>query len=104
MKQSKLRRKRVIRYAILYFVLLVIFVGLIAGPIAAGPMVPKSLTASLNSKPFYLIQPNGLNNDDTQGTKQTGTGAPDYSGAALTMTTATPSAADATPTPKKKGN
>jgi 1,3-beta-glucan synthase len=51
----------VIRYAILYFVLLVVFIALIVGPVVAGKFmeVPK-LTL-----PIDLIQPTGLNNNNT---------------------------------------
>lgn len=71
MKQSKLRRKRVFRYSILYFIMLVVFVGLIVGPIVAGGKIPKSVTSSLSST--NLVQPDNQNNNDTDGTKQTGT-------------------------------
>ncbi len=79
MKQSKLRRKRVFRYAVLYFVMLVLFVGLVVGPIVAGKKIPASVTNSLKST--NLVQPTNLDNDDTDGHTQTGTGAPNYSGA-----------------------
>jgi len=88
MKQSKLRRKRVFRYAVLYFVMLVVFVGLVVGPMVAGKSIPASLTRSI---PAHLLQPTGLNNDDTQGRTQTGTGRPGYSGA-FTPTAAASSA------------
>jgi 1,3-beta-glucan synthase len=78
MKQSKLRKRRVWRYAVLYFVMLVIFLALIAGPIIASPEITKA-TKSL-SIPQYLLQPVGLDNNDTQGTTQTGTGAPGRAG------------------------
>ncbi|KAI9822337.1 MAG: 1,3-beta-D-glucan synthase [Pycnora praestabilis] len=60
LKQSKLRKRRVIRFAILYFVMLVIFLALIVGPIVAG----KFLT-TLPSIPLNLLQPTGQNNNDT---------------------------------------
>lgn len=66
MKQSKLRRRRVWRYAVLYFVMLVIFLVLLVGPILAGGTintVTSSLTKSLGNG---LIQPNygnGTNNN-----------------------------------------
>lgn len=76
-----------IRFAILYFVLLVVFIGLIVGPAVAGKMILPSLEDSLsNLFGLYLLQPNDLNKDNTRGESQTGTGAPDYSGAGLTMT------------------
>jgi 1,3-beta-glucan synthase len=61
LKQTKLRRRRVIRYAILYFVLLVIFIALIVGPVVAG----KYLDFSNMGIPMQLLQPTGLNNNDT---------------------------------------
>ncbi|KAJ2896588.1 beta-glucan synthase component gls1 [Zalerion maritima] len=83
MKQSKLRRKRVFRYAVLYFVMLVVFVGLIVGPVVAGRFIPESLT---NSIPMDLYQPTSFSNDDTNGSSLTGTGAADYSGYLATAT------------------
>ncbi|OCK84889.1 glycosyltransferase family 48 protein [Lepidopterella palustris CBS 459.81] len=77
LKQTKLRKRRVIRYAILYFLILIVFVALIAGPIVAG----KYLT-SLPTIPMQLLQPTGLNNNDTSGS-QTGTAV---NGAAATGT------------------
>ncbi|XP_044717612.1 1,3-beta-glucan synthase component domain-containing protein [Hirsutella rhossiliensis] len=96
MKQSKLRRRRVIRFAILYFTLLALFIGLIAGPIVAGRQIPEKTlrqignSASLSGK-FQLMQPNALNKDNTNGTQETGTGKPGYSGLSTT------SARDLTP-------
>ncbi|KAK3290767.1 glycosyltransferase family 48 protein [Chaetomium fimeti] len=78
MKQTKLRRRRVVRYAILYFVLLVVFLALIVGPIVAGKYVPASLFEMLEST--NLVQPTGLSNDDTRGKTETGTAAASYSG------------------------
>lgn len=78
LKQTKLRKRRVVRYAILYFVILIIFAALIAGPIVAG----KFLT-SLPSIPMQLLQPTGLNNNDTS-SSQTGTAL--VGGAAATAT------------------
>lgn len=63
MKQTKLRRRRVIRYAILYFVLLVVFIAVMVGPVVAGKYVPSSLLTSI---PMDLVQPTGLNNNDTK--------------------------------------
>jgi len=67
LKQSKLRKRRVIRYSILYFLILIIFVALIVGPIVAGKFL-----SSLPTIPMDLLQPTGLNNNDTTG-KHTGT-------------------------------
>jgi 1,3-beta-glucan synthase len=62
LKQTKLRKRRVIRYAILYFVLLVVFLALIVGPIVAG----KQLKLNLPSLPMEILQPTGYNNNDTK--------------------------------------
>lgn len=78
MKQSKLRKRRVWRFAVLYFVMLVVFLALVVGPIVAATNITQG-TSSIFSTPkntLYLLQPVGLNNNDTQGTNQTGTGAP----------------------------
>ena len=48
-----------IRFALLYFIMLIIFVALLAGPSVAGKYVPK-LTI-----PLDLLQPTGQNNNDT---------------------------------------
>jgi 1,3-beta-glucan synthase len=60
LKQSKLRRRRVIRYAILYFIMLIVFICLVAGPIVASRFIN-----GLPSIPMDLLQPTGLNNNDT---------------------------------------
>lgn len=73
MKQSKLRKRRVWRYAVLYFIMLIIFLALIIGPIVAGSMI---LSDSLESSiPMHLFQPQGLDNNNTMNETQTGTGA-----------------------------
>ncbi|KAI4120785.1 MAG: hypothetical protein LQ338_006769 [Usnochroma carphineum] len=59
-KQSKLRKRRVIRFATLYFIMLIIFVALLA-----GPLVVAKLKISLPSIPMDLLQPTGLNKNDT---------------------------------------
>ena len=78
MKQTKLRRRRVIRYAILYLVLLVVFVAIMVGPGVAGKHLNISWPDLLTKE--GLIQPTGLNNDDTEGRKPTGTGKVPYTG------------------------
>lgn len=60
LKQTKLRRRRVIRYAILYFVLLVVFIALIVGPVVAGKFLKFNMKI-----PMELLQPTGLNRNDT---------------------------------------
>ncbi|GME44344.1 putative glucan synthase protein [Neofusicoccum parvum] len=70
LKQTKLRKRRVTRYSILYFAMFAVFIALIVGPLVAR----KSLT-SLPDIPMDLVQPTGLNHNDTKGTSETGTGA-----------------------------
>lgn len=60
LKQSKLRKRRVIRFAMLYFTMFIIFLLMIIGPIVAS----KFMT-SLPSIPMNLLQPTGQNNNDT---------------------------------------
>lgn len=86
LKQSKLRRKRVFRYAVLYFTLLILFLVLFVGPSIAGKYVPTSVFDMLSST--SLVQPTDQNNNNTIGETETGTGAASYSGALLTMTSA----------------
>ncbi|KAK5057554.1 hypothetical protein LTR84_011554 [Exophiala bonariae] len=61
-KQSRLRKRRVIRYAILYFLLLVIFLALIIGPVIIRNL---NIIKSLPDIPLDLYQPTGQNNNDT---------------------------------------
>jgi 1,3-beta-glucan synthase len=77
LKQSKLRRRRVWRYAILYFVMFVIFLALAIGPVVAGAKlngVLKGLSDSGSQLLSGLVQPTGLNNNDTRDRNVTGTG------------------------------
>lgn len=62
LKQSKLRKRRVVRYAILYFTLLILFIVLIVAPLIAKKFIGSSITSSI---PMNLYQPTGLNNNDT---------------------------------------
>ncbi|KAH9819855.1 Glycosyltransferase family 48 protein [Teratosphaeria destructans] len=68
LKQSKLRKRRVVRYAILYFSMFVLFIILVVGPVIASKFisVPKLDI-------MQLEQPDNWNNNDTLGTSQTGT-------------------------------
>lgn len=61
LKQSKLRRRRTIRYAILYFTLFVIFIVLIVAPMVAG----KFMNLKVDTLPMNLMQPTNLKNNDT---------------------------------------
>lgn len=54
-----------VRYAILYFVLLVVFVALLAGPVVGAKFLDVNQFAS--KVPMNLIQPTGLNFNDTNG-------------------------------------
>jgi len=77
LKQSKLRKRRVIRYAILYFVMLIVFVVLIVGPLVAGKFI-KGVKI-----PMQLAQPTGLNRNDTL-SSETGTAVATGGGGAAT--------------------
>ncbi|CCD34547.1 glycosyltransferase family 48 protein, partial sequence [Botrytis cinerea T4] len=82
LKQSKLRKRRVWRYAVIYFALFIVFLALLIGPLIVGK---KILTDSLTSKiPFKLYQPIGQDNNDTRGYNETGTGCVTCSGASAT--------------------
>ncbi|EME40368.1 glycosyltransferase family 48 protein [Dothistroma septosporum NZE10] len=76
LKQSKLRKRRVVRYAILYFSMFVLFIVLIVGPIVASKFVSFKLNV------MELQQPSDWNNNDTSGS-DTGTAV---GGAAATAT------------------
>jgi len=69
LKQSKLRKRRVIRYAIMYFFLLVIFVLLVAGPLIARSKIPMSDFEKQFKEGILngLMQPldSGLKHNDT---------------------------------------
>lgn len=96
MKQTKLRRRRVIRYAILYFVLLVLILALIIGPAVAGTYIPKSVFNISMLKDNHLFQPTGLNNDDTRNETETGKKNPSYTGVLWSQIKASQNAAKAT--------
>jgi 1,3-beta-glucan synthase len=86
MKQSKLRRRRVIRYAILYFTLLIVFIALVAGPAVVGKIMGESLSKTLEKMiPLKgLVQPNYLEHDNTNSSSVTGIKNPSYTGPGLT--------------------
>jgi 1,3-beta-glucan synthase len=93
LKQSKLRKRRVIRYAILYFLLFVVFMALIIGPVIAGKMPAlKGIGKSLGN-PMDLFQPASQNNNDTTGEK-TGKGLEPGQGATNIGTGSEASATD----------
>lgn len=62
MKQSRLRKRRVIRFATLYFFLLIVFILLFFGPIIVSKFIDLN---SFGSIPLDLLQPTGQNNNDT---------------------------------------
>ncbi|CUS09659.1 unnamed protein product [Tuber aestivum] len=66
-KQSKLRKKRVIRFSVVYFLMLVVFLALIVGPVVAKKILIDA-TKSVNIMPdMGLQQPHDTyyNNTDT---------------------------------------
>lgn len=84
MKQSKLRRRRVIRFAVLYYAMLVLFLALVIGPAVAGDQLMGFMPDMLQPGKatvanFYLVQPYDQDRDDTNSTSLTGTGRPGYS-------------------------
>jgi len=97
LKQSRLRKRRVIRFAIMYFTMFVIFLALLIGPIVAAKFIGK-IKLSL---PMQLLQPTGQNNNDTSGittgallngaggTAATGTAAASAAGTASAAATTT---------------
>lgn len=88
-KQSKLRQRRVIRWTIIYFVMLVLFLGLIIAPALAGKYLPSSImTIFEDLAGFHLLQPKNQDRNNTNGTQATGTGMPGYTGAAFVSSTA----------------
>lgn len=81
MKQSKLRRRRVFRFAVLYFVLFIVFMGLMIAPVFVGELLPKTISEKAGDiMGMNLYQPNNQDNDDTNFEEPTGIKAPNYSG------------------------
>jgi len=87
MKQSKLRKRRVWRFAVLYFLLFVLFVALIAGPIVAGKYTDSFVDNLTSNNPKGLVaslfQPRNQSNNDTGHTVST-----EPSSTSLTQSTA----------------
>lgn len=66
LKQNKLRKRMVRKYATLYFGILLLFLILLIAPAVAGKQVDiKSLTKNLPTFAEGLIQPTGQDNNDT---------------------------------------
>lgn len=80
MKQSKLRRRRVTRFAILYYVLFVVFIALIVGPAVAGDKINVKSLQDQFGDGLRIVQPNHQNHKNTNSSSLTGTGNPDYTG------------------------
>lgn len=94
MKQSKLRKRRVFRFAVLYYVLFVVFLALVVGPAVAGPRLDFDLADMLGEPAgMRLVQPNGQDRNNTNGTSATGTGMDGYSGVGLQQSSETGSRA-----------
>jgi 1,3-beta-glucan synthase len=72
LKQTKLRKRRVTRYAILYFSLFVFFMALVIAPAVLGNQLTGNMKP-LSVAGMRLQQPVNWNNNDTSGL-QTGTG------------------------------
>lgn len=55
------------RFAVLYFVLFIVFLALVIGPAVAGKFIYKTLADMVGDKGtvFDMLQPTGLNNNDT---------------------------------------
>ncbi|KJX93391.1 1,3-beta-glucan synthase component like protein [Zymoseptoria brevis] len=89
LKQSKLRKRRVVRYAILYFTMFVLFVALIVGPVIVLKI--RKEVPDFGTLPLQLLQPaNWKNNDTTNkvtGTRNVGGGASATGGAARASST-----------------
>ena len=67
MKQSKLRRRRVIRYSCIYASLLILFIGILVAPIVAGKNISSSFVNSVPHTGIFagLVQPLNQTNNDT---------------------------------------
>ncbi|KAK8022637.1 1-3-beta-glucan synthase component gls1 protein [Apiospora rasikravindrae] len=77
LKQSKLRRRRVIRFAILFFTLFFIFLALIIGPAVLHSIVDQKFWGNFKSIPDGFLQPfNQTHNNTIE--QETGTGRPGY--------------------------
>ena len=77
LKQTKLRKRRVVRYAILYFTLFVLFMVLLIAPAVIGNLglLDSTFESMQGDSLMYLMQPNNWNNNDTSSSK-TGSGLP----------------------------
>lgn len=70
-----------VRFAILCYTMLVLFLALVVGPSVVGQNMDIDIQGMVPSLPFRLIQPNDLDHNNTNGTTLlTGTGAESYTG------------------------
>jgi len=106
MKQSKLRKRRVMRYAILYFIMLIIFAVLIIGPGVVGRLEavknsikPGQILGDNNDTIGQLVQPHPADQDrdNTWQSSMTGVWGESYTG----IRTSTRTAENAKATPDK---
>jgi len=67
MKQTKLRKRRVVRFAILFFTLFVVFLAVAIAPAFLGTVIPASVMDIKTLTQYGLIQPSNWNNNDTSG-------------------------------------
>ena len=65
LKQARLRRRMVKKYAFLYFAMLIFFVACIVAPAVAANYVPKDIGSSLSGITKNLFQPRSQDNNDT---------------------------------------
>ena len=84
LKQSKLRKRRVIRYAILYFAMFFLFFILVVGPVIINKVHILDDVGFSSILPAGFVQPTGWNNNDTnaQVTGKNNTGGAAASGGA----------------------
>ena len=95
MKQSKLRRRRVFRFAVLYFFLFIVFMGLMIAPVFVGDKLSPALEQAKEIVGLNLYQPNNQENDDTDGEEPTGIKGPSYTGKFTLSATSSPKATTA---------
>lgn len=65
LKQAKLRKRMVRKYCTLYFLILILFVIVIAAPAVAASHIPDDIGTSLSGVFQGIFQPRGTNKNDT---------------------------------------
>ncbi|KAK9463805.1 1,3-beta-glucan synthase component-domain-containing protein [Lipomyces oligophaga] len=91
LKQTKLRKRMVKKYATLYFAMLILFVALIVAPAVAGKYTPDNLSDKLPESFSGLIQPTGQNHNDTGANAPNWVKSSFYSASSLAHRTSTAS-------------